>query len=628
RRRALAIVSPAGWLPLLAVISAVSYLAIAWLSVRFGYEQPLPGRPIPAVLVCLALAFVAYLLALRGALRLPAGRRLLVWIIAPAILFRVILLFSVPIQEVDINRYIWDGSVTAAGVSPYRYSPQQVLQASAHQPLPADLARLVAIRDGSPGLSCVLSRVHYGELLTIYPPVSQAVFAVTGWITPAAASVDARIVLFKSVFLLFDLGTLGLILALLQTTGRHLGWSLAYAWCPLVIKEIANSGHLDAIAVFFCVAAIFVAVRAAAAADTRVTASIARFSTAGILLALAVGAKLYPIVLAPWLAALCLKRLGPVRSLAVAIASLAAVLLLLYPMWPHRSASPPTLVADSKVADLNVAASNVAASNVADLAGTDEPPLPPPELDINPHSAERGLTTFLRRWEMNDFLFMLLFENLRPGDDSTAAAPSAAWFCVVPDGLRRAAIVPLAAGTGLDVRETAFHVTRLIMAMALIAVAVWAALRTWRSPDVQVWLEAAFLTLAWLWLLCPTQNPWYWTWPLPLIAFARSRWWLAVSGLALLYYLRFWFDYQWYGQPVLGTAYRGASFFDFCMTWVEFGPWLAVLALSSLWRWRRDGRAVVRSGQGNRARKNPARLESPAGLVTVSNRPDGQAASA
>ena len=39
-----------------------------------------------------------------------------------------------------------------------------------------------------------------------------------------------------------------LVLRLLTQTGRHRGWAIAYGWCPLVIKEIANSGHLDALA--------------------------------------------------------------------------------------------------------------------------------------------------------------------------------------------------------------------------------------------------------------------------------------------------------------------------------------------------------------------------------------------
>lgn len=65
---------------------------------------------------------------------------------------------------------------------------------------------------------------------------------------------------------------------------------------------------------------------------------------------------------------------------------------------------------------------------------------------------------------------------------------------------------------------------------------------------------------------------------MPLLPFARGRAWLAVSGLLLLYYLRFWFIYHWADTSVLGTGYMGSVFFDFVVTWVEFAPWFAWLA--------------------------------------------------
>jgi hypothetical protein len=99
-----------------------------------------------------------------------------------------------------------------------------------------------------------------------------------------------------------------------------------------------------------------------------------------------------------------------------------------------------------------------------------------------------------------------------------------------------------------------------------------------------IFLEAAFLTLAWFWLLSPTQNPWYWIWALPLLPFARGRAWFAVSGLVFIYYLRFWLLYHWPAQGILGTRYNGPLFFDFVMTWIEFGPWLLWLGATALGR--------------------------------------------
>jgi hypothetical protein len=105
-----------------------------------------------------------------------------------------------------------------------------------------------------------------------------------------------------------------------------------------------------------------------------------------------------------------------------------------------------------------------------------------------------------------------------------------------------------------------------------------------RAESSDEWLSAAFLTVAWFWLLLPTQNPWYWTWALPFLPFARGRAWLAVSGLAFVYYVRFWMTSHFPDGQVLGTPYNGALFFDYVVTWFEFGPWFIALIASTLWR--------------------------------------------
>ena len=87
-------------------------------------------------------------------------------------------------------------------------------------------------------------------------------FAFGSIVTPPGTGVYARLVMMKSCFLLFDLGTLFVVIGLLRLVRRHVGWSLVYGWCPLVMKEIANSGHLDAVAIFLATSAVYVAVRA------------------------------------------------------------------------------------------------------------------------------------------------------------------------------------------------------------------------------------------------------------------------------------------------------------------------------------------------------------------------------
>ena len=47
----------------------------------------------------------------------------------------------------------------------------------------------------------------------------------------------------------------------------------------------------------------------------------------------------------------------------------------------------------------------------------DQPPLPPTEVSTTPRDPSESLRAFLGRWEMNDFLLLIVIENLRPATD-------------------------------------------------------------------------------------------------------------------------------------------------------------------------------------------------------------------
>lgn len=142
------------------MLSWLIYSVVAWLSRRFAYGTPGVGRPIIEVLGLLGAAFAIYLLALRAAVQGGERREVVPTIVIFAVSFRLLLVFSVPIQEVDIYRYLWDGQVAIHGVSPFRYSPDDVLKSSSDQLLPADLTRLVELRDSSPARKTILRRAE------------------------------------------------------------------------------------------------------------------------------------------------------------------------------------------------------------------------------------------------------------------------------------------------------------------------------------------------------------------------------------------------------------------------------------------------------------------------------------
>src|SRR5260370_38476078 len=64
-----------------------------------------------------------YLLAVGLTWRGGFSRRALVAVLAAAALMRLGVLLAPPYLSDDVNRYIWDGRVDAAGINPYRYIP-------------------------------------------------------------------------------------------------------------------------------------------------------------------------------------------------------------------------------------------------------------------------------------------------------------------------------------------------------------------------------------------------------------------------------------------------------------------------------------------------------------------------
>ena len=549
----------------LATVSWAAYVAIV-LSAQSLHEAGSGRHSLLILLAHFGIAFGCYIVAIRVALRAVQSRRMLALIVATAILFRVTLLFSHTIEEIDLYRYLWDGAASTQGVNPFRYAPQQVLAATNDGNLPDDLARLVRLRDDSPEMTAILKRIHFGELPTIYPPVSQAVFALCAKLTPPTASVYTRMVLMKACFVICDLATMLLVLRLLAFAGRPPGTVLIYAWCPLLIKEIANSGHLDALAFFLTTWAAYLTVRVLYAAN-RVNSPLRTAVLAAAILGLAAGAKLYPVVLAPLLALSFLRRFGWRFTVMPALVfGLVSALLL----WPMRPTANPAGSDVQAAFDLGQVA----------ILPEDAPPVPPQEVSTAPRDPSQSLRAFLGEWEMNDFLFLIIVENLRP---SIGLAPNeVAWFTITPEEARERLMARASAYLGTEPRQVPFLLTRLVTSTGFVVIAGVLAWRGARAEPGADWLNTAFLTVAWFWLLLPTQNPWYWTWALPFLPFARGRAWLAMSGLAFTYYFRFWLMRYFPDGSVAGTGYTGPMFFDYIVVWLEYGPWFVWLALTRL----------------------------------------------
>ncbi|MEM6777741.1 MAG: hypothetical protein AAF670_08785 [Planctomycetota bacterium] len=537
------------WPAMVTATSAI-YVAIAKLSERFDIDTPGVERPLLTVLVLFTVAFAMYLLSIWMVRRAPT-KEAMAWILAGGLIFRVIMCLSLPIQEVDIYRYLWDGAVAGQGVSPFLFSPMQVRDGQLGDIEDPGMQQLIDLLDAEPALNEVLHRVHYPGLPTVYPVVSQATFAAVHHVTPSGSSLKTRLRWMKAALIGFDLATIWVVVLILRCCRIPTAFVVTYAWCPLLLKEVAGSGHLDSIAVFLTALAVWMLIRVVSIeTGDAVAGSLFRggLTATAMVLALAVGAKLYPIILAPMFLLVSLRRLGWRSLIVPSITFLTMIAAFAFPMLPAHS--------------------NATRSDPS-----------------------QGMEAFLRHWEINDFLFMLIVENLRPAAD----APSV-WFAVIPEVWRATACETLSMWTGISISEIPFLVTRLVTLSIFGLIALPLAWKTAHkagatSPSsvaegresARRLVSATFRTIAWFWLLCPTQNPWYWVWVLPFLPLARSRAWIAMGGLLMIYYLRFWFDYR--GVPnVFGTPYQGVQFFDYVVVWLEYFPWFCMLTAESIYR--------------------------------------------
>ena len=139
-----------------------------------------------------------------------------------AIIFHATLLFSSSPLSNDIYRYYWDGKVINSGLNPYAYSP--------------DADQLSSLRDSN------WENIMNKDVSTMYPPLSQGVFAAAYSIFPSTFTLRLCSVSFN----LLSIWVLILILKKLRLDVRY---SVIYAWSPLAVIEFANSGHIDSLAV-------------------------------------------------------------------------------------------------------------------------------------------------------------------------------------------------------------------------------------------------------------------------------------------------------------------------------------------------------------------------------------------
>ena len=217
---------------------------------------------------------------------------------AASMLFRVVLLFSVPALSDDFYRFIWDGRLLANGVHPFAQLPGYYL-GSGH---------------AIDGINQFLyDHLNSKEYFTVYPPFSQIIFWIAASLFPD--SILGSIVAMRIFVLAAEMGSLLLIRKLLPIFGLAPKNILIYALNPLIILELTGNLHFEAFVILFLLLAIYFVYRSG-------------IWQAGISMGLSIGAKLLPLILLP----LFLIRIGIKRSIVLYIATGLTLIVFFMPL--------------------------------------------------------------------------------------------------------------------------------------------------------------------------------------------------------------------------------------------------------------------------------------------------------
>ena len=185
------------------------------------------------------------------------------WFVAAMLLLALAIRAPLAIPRVnsdnDMVRYLWDGRIQRLGYSPYSVLPSDPAMVATHTD---ETRRMPSLRSPTP-----------------YPPAAQMFFRLVVSIHDSTRAM-------KLALAACDLLTMVVLWRWLHGTGRPEWLIVTYAWNPLVILEIAHSGHLDALGALWIVASAYWLSRG-------------RTALASIAYALAIGTKLLPIVLLP-----------------------------------------------------------------------------------------------------------------------------------------------------------------------------------------------------------------------------------------------------------------------------------------------------------------------------------------
>ena len=193
------------------------------------------------------------------------------FLVAVAVIFRLVFLFAMPNLSQDFYRFIWDGRMILEGINPYLFTPQSFIEMGKFPVAQAqELYHGMGTLNGS----------HY----TNYPPIKQLIFAIAAVFS--GNNILGSAIVFRIFIIAADFGTLYFGKKLLEKFKMPVNNIFWYLLNPFIIIELTGSLHFEGIMIFFLIFSLYLLV-------------LGKWKSAAVIFAFSISVKLIPLMLLP-----------------------------------------------------------------------------------------------------------------------------------------------------------------------------------------------------------------------------------------------------------------------------------------------------------------------------------------
>ena len=193
------------------------------------------------------------------------------FLVAIAIIFRLIFLTAIPNLSQDFYRFIWDGRMMLKGLNPYLHLPETFINQGY-----APINQATELYSGMGALN--------GSHYTNYPPINQLNFFIAALFNNS--SIIGSIIALRLQIILADIGIIYFGKKILEKLKLPVHNIFLYALNPFIIIELTGNLHFESVMLFFLVWSLYLILQK-------------KWSLAALIFSLSVAVKLIPLLFLP-----------------------------------------------------------------------------------------------------------------------------------------------------------------------------------------------------------------------------------------------------------------------------------------------------------------------------------------